>query len=227
MTDQSAPEPAGHAPRAAAISPQERIVRATLAGIERDGLGRLTVRRIAADAGVNLAAISYYFGGKERLLDLALARTLDEVHPAAIRELECAIAALEGDIVAGTRAFLAAFLPQMLAWPRITAAHYAPALEAQDYSAPSIVRLRAFLDDFARVTAPAMPHPTARARREAVAQAWSMLWHVALLPRLFDALLDDGPDPAAWVAAACAILFPSMPSPPTGASPPDPLTFAS
>jgi TetR/AcrR family transcriptional regulator, regulator of cefoperazone and chloramphenicol sensitivity len=45
-----------------------RIVAATIARIEREGVSGLTVREIAKDAGVNLAALNYYYRSKDILL---------------------------------------------------------------------------------------------------------------------------------------------------------------
>ena len=50
-------------------APQERIVLATIQSIEQYGVSRATVRRSADVAGVNVAAINYYFGSKDRLLE--------------------------------------------------------------------------------------------------------------------------------------------------------------
>ena len=42
-------------------STRERILGAAVAVIEREGAERTTVRTIAAEAGVNVAAISYHY----------------------------------------------------------------------------------------------------------------------------------------------------------------------
>ena len=54
-----------------------RILEAAIAAIEEFGLKNVTVRRIAAKAGVNIAAINYYFRTKEQLLDKVLEMTVD------------------------------------------------------------------------------------------------------------------------------------------------------
>jgi AcrR family transcriptional regulator len=45
------------------------------------------VRRITEDAGANVAAINYYFGSKDRLIEVALAHTLHEGFGKALGEL--------------------------------------------------------------------------------------------------------------------------------------------
>jgi AcrR family transcriptional regulator len=57
-------------------SPQRRILYATISCIEEEGVSNVTTRRIAARAGVNVAAINYYFRSKDALIDRALDETL-------------------------------------------------------------------------------------------------------------------------------------------------------
>ena len=52
------------------------IIVATIDCISEDGIAGATVRNITARAGVNTAAINYYFGSRENLIDAALKETL-------------------------------------------------------------------------------------------------------------------------------------------------------
>ncbi|MDY6867848.1 MAG: TetR/AcrR family transcriptional regulator [Chloroflexota bacterium] len=54
---------------------KEHILLSTIDAIEKHGLMNLTTRLIAEEAGVNNAALHYYFGTKEHLLDKALNQT--------------------------------------------------------------------------------------------------------------------------------------------------------
>ncbi len=56
---------AAHAPPAETT--RERILRAATGLFASQGIGRTSVREIAAAAGVNLALVSHHFGGKEKL----------------------------------------------------------------------------------------------------------------------------------------------------------------
>ncbi len=69
---------------------RDRLLAATTNLIARDGIAAATSRRITDEAGVNLAAITYWFGSKENLVDAALR---DQV--AAL--VEPALTILEGD----------------------------------------------------------------------------------------------------------------------------------
>jgi AcrR family transcriptional regulator len=56
---------------------EQRILETTIAVIEEAGYHNVTVRRIAAKAGVNIAAINYYFRSKEQLLGRVLDMMID------------------------------------------------------------------------------------------------------------------------------------------------------
>lgn len=55
---------------------KQNIIVTTIDCIATDGIAGATVRNITAKAGVNTAAISYYFGSRENLIDVALKETL-------------------------------------------------------------------------------------------------------------------------------------------------------
>lgn len=54
------------------VPPEQRILIATLDCIAESGLAGTTARLIAAKAGVNAAAVNYYYRSKERLIEAAL-----------------------------------------------------------------------------------------------------------------------------------------------------------
>ena len=56
-------------------SVKEHILLSTIEAIEKYGLSNLTTRVIADEAGVNNAALHYYFGTKKELVDAALDQT--------------------------------------------------------------------------------------------------------------------------------------------------------
>jgi AcrR family transcriptional regulator len=51
---------------------KERILVAAVSIVEKEGLGAVTMRRIARDAGVNTAAVNYHFGSRARLVESVL-----------------------------------------------------------------------------------------------------------------------------------------------------------
>jgi AcrR family transcriptional regulator len=60
----------------ASLSPRQRILEAVVTCIEKDGFNNLTTRKIAEQAGTNIASINYYFRSKDLLVSEALAMTL-------------------------------------------------------------------------------------------------------------------------------------------------------
>ncbi|CAA9475758.1 MAG: hypothetical protein AVDCRST_MAG85-298 [uncultured Solirubrobacteraceae bacterium] len=57
---------------------RERILRATLGVIARDGIAAVTHRRVAAEGGVPLGSLTYWFATKDDLLREALRLLVDE-----------------------------------------------------------------------------------------------------------------------------------------------------
>lgn len=51
------------------LSTKQKIVLATIECIEKQGINAVTIRSIGKEANVNSAAINYYFGSKEKLIE--------------------------------------------------------------------------------------------------------------------------------------------------------------
>jgi AcrR family transcriptional regulator len=60
-------------------STKEHILLSAIEAIEKHGLVNLTTRLIAEEAGVNNAALHYYYGTKENLVEAALNQTADHM----------------------------------------------------------------------------------------------------------------------------------------------------
>jgi AcrR family transcriptional regulator len=60
-------------------SVQAKIIEATIECIEREGIQAVTIRKIAKLAGVNSAAINYYFRSKEKLVEEVKRSTVEHV----------------------------------------------------------------------------------------------------------------------------------------------------
>src|ERR1700742_4759061 len=60
--------PATQSPPAADAAPRERILRAALAQIGRDGIAEVSNRRLAEAAGVSLGTLTYHFPSQASLL---------------------------------------------------------------------------------------------------------------------------------------------------------------
>jgi len=167
-------------------SAQEKIFLATLACIEREGIDGLTVRTIAREAGVNTAAINYYFGTKDKLVEQVLFRTLREGLDGSLDELEQFIAMKGGDIEGALREFLPMFFGQMVNWPRLAEAQLHDALTKQNYESPAIREVNSFLTRFLEIVRPILPKRSEADHWIAVLHLWLPQMFLGMLPKAFD-----------------------------------------
>ena len=166
---------------------RERIIDATLDGIDRVGVSGLTVRGIADAAGVNGAAINYYFGTKDRLLAEVLERAGEAGLWGTLDELAALIEDNRGDVRLGLEEYLSEFLPDLLAHPRRLAARLHAPLTAQEYDGPRVRELNEYLEGFLELVGPALREGDADEKRASVMQLWATLLGIGLMPRLFEA----------------------------------------
>ncbi len=173
---------------------RQRIVVAAVTCLERDGLERVTVRSVAREAGVNVAAISYYFGGKTALMQAALELTLETGFD--LSELDEAIART-GDLRGSVEWFLLDYQTHMLAYPRVAEAHLHGPLMGAPFPAGMRARIEAFVAGFAERVAPLLGDASPEARAQAVTQIWSAIYLPGLLPGFFAGAGVDVTDAAA------------------------------
>ncbi|QSQ13141.1 TetR/AcrR family transcriptional regulator [Myxococcus landrumensis] len=191
---------------------QERILRATIICIERDGLDATGIREIAREAQVNSAAISYYFRSKEKLIAQALEASLDQAFGHVLLDFDKLVA--EGlSIREAFETLLEDIAGNLGRYPRIAHAHFHDALVHQRYDGAAIHRLNAFLEELSRKLAPATAHLTEDKRRIALVQLWSSVSLMSMAPRTFDQfiLLDFRTleTRRTWVKQSLRLLFPA------------------
>jgi AcrR family transcriptional regulator len=165
-----------------------RIVAATIACIATRGLEGLSVRAIVEQAGVNVAAINYHFGTKEKLVQIALEATLHEGLVKTLPELDEAIAAADGDIRAALGPFLVELFTNSMAHPGVTAAHFNGVLRSQDYGGV-ITRAQGFFEGVYQRIRPAFEGRSDAEARASTAQILMAFNLLSLAPKLFDKLL--------------------------------------
>lgn len=194
--------------------PRERIVHATLEGIDRVGVDGLTVRGIAEAADVNGAAINYYFGSKEHLLEEALDRAGSTALWGTLGELAALIDDNRGDIRSGLEEYLSEFLPELLSFPRRLAARFHGPLADQSYEGPRVQELTEYLEGFLDLVGPALEGSTTDEKRVSVMQLWAAVLGIGLMPRLFEgfagphALTAEGLD--RWVGRLLDHFLPAV-----------------
>jgi AcrR family transcriptional regulator len=118
-----------------------KIIEAAIACIEKYGFQEATVRRIAQEAGVNVAAINYYFRSKEHLMERVMQVTLgnafDWTHFKESEEYppkERLVAILD-HLTAGAQAY-----------PEMSRAHFIAPLIEKDYGSAAYVKFNEFLE---------------------------------------------------------------------------------
>lgn len=174
------------APKEKREGPEERILRATIECLERDGVQAVTTRSIARQADVNVAAINYYFRSKERLLKEAMEASIAGIFD-SLPELgnQAPTDAREALV-----SFFDRFLRTALAYrSRIRSHLYAPMLE-DDYSGPYAQQVGRFREELRQQLAAAMPGAGSTERAHAAAWLLSATLMPALFPRLFTPHLE-------------------------------------
>ncbi len=97
---------------------QAQLILATIETIEEVGLAKVTVRRLAERAKVNVAAINYYFGSKDRLVEATLAQTMSHM----LSDVDEIMQRLEADPTGQLLELMTYLLEGSLRYPKITRA---------------------------------------------------------------------------------------------------------
>ena len=171
-----------------------KIITAAVECIEKQGLQSLTIRSIAKQAGVNSAAINYYFGTKDKLLEEVLKQTLKEMSYMPEEYLAAEDLPLQDRLPT----FLNAVMDGVIHFPGITKAHiYAPLMQ-DDYSSLFVKKFNAFLKDMETFLEKLAAKPKGKDPQSTMIQIVSALILPALMPKLFASYAQvDFENPAA------------------------------
>lgn len=163
------------------VSVEDKILLATIECIEQYGVRGATNRRIAAQAGVNVAAMNYYFRSKEALIQRVMAMTIDN----AFRYEDFA------DFPAGNaRERCIAIFDHLMTggctYPGLTRAHFTDLLSTGNYETQVVTSVSQFVADLAEDMARlgcALPPDELQL---ACMQITSTAMFIILAPRLFE-----------------------------------------
>jgi AcrR family transcriptional regulator len=120
---------------------KQQILEATITAIEKHGMQNLTTRAIAHEAGVNNAALHYYYGTKENLIAEALALTLDHM-----MEDTDEILSRNEDIRSRLRALFEYLIDGILRFPNLIRAHLSGPLMEGERDSPIYRMLDSWLE---------------------------------------------------------------------------------
>lgn len=167
-------------------STQERILLATIECIEEYGLPNVTIRKIAEKAGVNIAAINYYFRSKDKLLEEAMRITVRnsfEDARDALRE--------EGLPPAERlRRVLEELFRGGFTYPRLTQAHLHSLFNEGKFAYPFQEEgMRIFFQSLVDILGQTTPHLSEEKRRHLTAIIASAVFMPFVLPPVFELIL--------------------------------------
>ncbi|MFQ6083162.1 MAG: TetR/AcrR family transcriptional regulator [Candidatus Aminicenantia bacterium] len=168
------------------IPTREKIILATINCIEKGGIQGVTIRGIAKEAKVNSAAINYYFGTKEKLVDEALKRTLDEMSKMPEELLDSEDLAPRARL----QAFFTALMDGMFKWRGITKAHFYNPLMENNYNTLSVRRFNVFLADLTNRIKGLKPKNNGKDLKITIVQVISAIMIPALMPKIFRAFAN-------------------------------------
>ncbi len=164
------------------LDAEERIISAAIMCIEEYGLQGATIRRIAEKAGLNSAAINYYFRSKDRLLEKAIDVSLQNAFDWNDYQVPEACTAQER-----IEAVLFRLVEGAHAYPGLTRAHFFSAFAQGKYDEPGIRHLNQFLEELLQRIKPCCPGREESDLRLVLTQIMAAAFLLpALLPRLFD-----------------------------------------
>ncbi len=160
---------------------EQKILEATIECIEKEGIDGCTIRKIAEIAGVNSAAINYYFRSKGQLIRQALNLTLENAFdwkdfissqgvPPAER-----IEKIVTDLLRGS-----------LRFPGISRAHFHPILNQGNYDIPAVRALNHFLEELkADLSRKGVRLPDTELRQVIVQIVCASLIPTIFIPKMF------------------------------------------
>jgi AcrR family transcriptional regulator len=167
---------------------RDRIVYATINCIEKQGIDHLTIRSIAREAGVNSAAINYYFRSKDLLVEEAVKLSL--YHGFSDWEKYLNDPGLSP--AERFRGFLSDFFEGGMRYPGMTKAYLFDSMMREKYEGLFIPRFNALLDNFAKGLNESNPGVSEDRIRYSVVQVISAITFAILIPDFFKDFLGTG-----------------------------------
>ena len=118
------------------------IITAAVECIDEFGIKGATIRKIADKAGVNSAAISYYFGSRDDLINIAMESTLDNAF-----DFTDFVYPKNADYKTVLKSMFEHWRHGTVSYPGITRAHFEDIMAGSGENKTTLTRIKKFLDD--------------------------------------------------------------------------------
>ncbi len=160
---------------------RQAILEAVVSCIEKYGIDKVTTRKIAVEAGTNIASINYYFRSKDELIEETLSMTIRHM----MEDVITAIDDTQRPFDSALNEFLVYLIDGGRRFPGISRAHLYRAVVQQDKQSISAQAFVKVFDRLAQRAAKEYPSKSPKELRFALAQLLSSIMFFMLSPDFF------------------------------------------
>ncbi|HUI88988.1 MAG TPA: TetR/AcrR family transcriptional regulator [Anaerolineales bacterium] len=161
---------------------QQLILEAVVTCIEKHGIDKVTTRKIAQEAGTNIASINYYFRSKDALISAALAMTIKHMTEDILAVMEDAQQPFE-EVLKSVFYYL---LEGSLRYPGISTAHLYKAITKRNYDSISAAALIKIFEKLVERAIRSEPNRDPTETRLLLSQILSSIMFTMLAPNFFN-----------------------------------------
>jgi AcrR family transcriptional regulator len=129
------------------------IIEAVIDCIEKYGIDKVTTRRIAEQAGTNIASINYYFRSKDELVAAALTMTINHM----LEDVQTILVDPNEPYPAMLETFFFYLLDGVMRFPGVSIAHLYSAIMEKQYDTPGARGIAKVFDQLVERTAREYP----------------------------------------------------------------------
>lgn len=167
------------------LSVREKLILATIDCIEEEGIKGVTTRSVAKKANVNSAAINYYFGTKDNLLEQTFKSRLGHV----MGDLKEIIEKNSDSPDVALKNFLTYTFEGMIRYPGFMKANFYEAFINNDYDGPSVKWINDALNSLLDNIKQNNPEVNVEDIKLSMVQMISAMMLVGLMPGLYTEFL--------------------------------------
>ncbi len=160
---------------------QQLILEAVIDCIEKYGIDKVTTRKIAEQAGTNIASINYYFRSKDELVSAALSLTINHM----LGDVSAAIQDEQKPLAEVLENVFYYLLEGVLRYPGISTAHLYQAITEKNYDSISAQALIKVFDQLAERILREDPKRDPVETRMLLSQILSAIMFAMLAPNFF------------------------------------------